>query len=111
VHGVVNPAWVSSALWVNRTQASIILTSLFTGCTFDAFLVDPFDQCSKIELRGPNLSVGTRYPPFAAVWLIYCALATWSYESGVTADRGPGALSQLLKPSGGLQKEADLSLR
>ena len=56
-------------------------------------------------------SCGTWSPPFAAVGLNCCVLATWSYGSGVTADRGRGALSQQLKPSGGLQTEADLNLR
>jgi len=35
-------------------------------------------------------------PLFAAVWLNCCALVTWSYERGVTADRGRGVLSQQL---------------
>ena len=48
---------------------------------------------------------------FAAVWLTCFVLATWSYERGVTADRGRGALSQRLKPSGGLQTKADLNIR
>ena len=87
--------------------------------------VGPSDQCPNIELRGPNLSqtmkpmlmsffillVPGRSPLFAAVWLICCALATWSDESEVAADRGWGALSQHLKPVGGLQTEAALHLR